>query len=186
MLFGLQPTVAGWGGFDPVRGVYVVPFDKARVTNNTADLPKIDPTHPNPDPNYYNDWSPPEKPKDFRDYTDLYDYLSDAVTEAKKSTVICTELYRYGFIPEHIYEADARYGASLPRQVIRGYHLWGKPIARMMQKSRVFAYFVYILARPWIQQMAYEMGATDRGSKLGKLMIKIGEPFCAYLGEGER
>ncbi|MCM8783983.1 MAG: hypothetical protein NC818_04340 [Candidatus Omnitrophica bacterium] len=109
-----------------------------------------------------------------------------AGTEAKKSTVICTELYRYGFIPEHIYEADARYGASLPPEVIRGYHLWGKPIARMMQKSRVFAYFVYILARPWIQQMAYEMAATDRGSKLGKLMIKIGEPFCAYLGERER
>lgn len=112
-----------------------------------------------------------------------YFYASSGATQL---TVICTELYRQGFMSDEIREADERFGRTIletsPETMI-GYHYWALPIVGLMQKSRLFSRIVWTVARPWAYQMAYEMGATERGSLVGKALMKVGVFASRTIGK---
>lgn len=104
-------------------------------------------------------------------------------------TVICTELHRQKLLDDATYEADCRFGAWLPDEVIRGYHRFGIPIANAMKRSRIVTALVAPLARAWAEEMAARVKAGDRnltqgeGNRFGRFMLKVGVPFCAWLGK---
>jgi len=101
-------------------------------------------------------------------------------------TVICTELYRQGFMPDNIREADEKFGrmisGSSPETMI-GYHYWAIPVVNLMKRSRLFTKIVWSVAKPWAYQMAYEMGAIEKGNVTGKFLMKIGIFASKLIGK---
>jgi hypothetical protein len=98
------------------------------------------------------------------------------------ASVICTELNRQGFLPEKWLEADSRFGARMPSVVMDGYHVWAKPVVRMMQKSERVTKVVNTIAQPWAQEMAHIEGVEEEGSVVGKVLMVIGIPISALIG----
>lgn len=80
------------------------------------------------------------------------------------------------------YEADSRFAQLVPTDVRVGYQLWARPLVRGMQKSPFLTRLVEVFARPWAQQMAYEMGVAESGSRLGNILMSTGIPVCRALG----
>jgi hypothetical protein len=102
----------------------------------------------------------------------------------KSPTVICTELHRQGFMPDDVYALDQAYGSMLAAndpQVYAGYIRLATPVVKKMQQSRLFAGIVWMLAKPWAQEMAHQMG-NGKGSAIGKLIMTIGYPLCLVAG----
>jgi hypothetical protein len=100
-------------------------------------------------------------------------------------TVICTELHRQGFMPDDIREADERFGRMISEsspETMAGYHYWAIPIVNLMKKSRLFTEIVWTVAKPWAYQMAYEMGAVEKGNLTGKLLMKVGIFVSKFIG----
>ncbi len=99
--------------------------------------------------------------------------------------IICTELYAQGLLSEEIFKADQAYGAKIAKErplLMRGYHVWAAPMVASMKSSPVVTHLVLVLAKPWSQQMAYEMGAVEHGSVFGKILMLIGEPITEAVG----
>lgn len=101
-------------------------------------------------------------------------------------TVICTELHRQGFMSDDIRDADERFGRmimSTKPEVMIGYHAWALPIVDLMKKSRSFTKVVWFVAKPWAYQMAYEMGSREKGSWIGKTLMKFGILVSGIVGK---
>jgi hypothetical protein len=99
--------------------------------------------------------------------------------------VICAELHRQGLMDETIFKADEAFGRYLndsDKDTLRGYLLWAKPIVKWMQKSRTFTRIVAAVATPWSYEMAYRMGARDKGSFAGRILMDAGVPLCRIIG----
>ena len=101
-------------------------------------------------------------------------------------TVICTELYRQGLIDKHVYRADQRFGLRLLRNdpdVITGYHLWAKPVVRLMRKSPLFTQVIFkSVGEAWAREMSLREGLNGFGTVRGKLVIAVGIPACRMIG----
>jgi hypothetical protein len=114
-----------------------------------------------------------------------YIFTGGAPTGLAGGTVICTELHRQGLMDEAIFKADEAFGRYLrdnQKEVLIGYHFWARPIVRLMQKSHGFAQIVNVLAKPWSYEMAYRVGARDKGSFVGKILMDVGVPVCRIIG----
>ena len=103
------------------------------------------------------------------------------------STVICTELFRQGYIPQDVWVADGFYGdhvAQFRPDVYRGYLRVAAPLARAMARSSVLTRMVAIVAVPWAYEMFYGKG-HPQCTRLGGLVVRYGEAVCAWLGRGK-
>jgi hypothetical protein len=86
---------------------------------------------------------------------------------------------------EAVFKADEAFGRYLrdnQKDVLIGYHFWAKPVVSFMQKSRAFTQIVNVLARPWSYEMAYRIGARDKGNFAGKILMEVGVPVCRTIG----
>jgi hypothetical protein len=93
--------------------------------------------------------------------------------------IICTELYRQGKLPRHIYENDAQVGREFAQNdplVMKGYHLWGRPVARLMGRSRAVTAIVEPFAKAWAFHIA------GQKSLLGAVLFNVGVPICRMIG----
>lgn len=97
-------------------------------------------------------------------------------------TVICTELWRQGLLEDVAYAADTRFAFTQPLEVLIGYRAWATPLVRIMRRSKLVTHGVALLALPWARHMAYVMGASERDSRLGAFVMRLGVPLCATLG----
>lgn len=98
-------------------------------------------------------------------------------------TVICTELYRQGLMDEATFEADTEFGNQLPRSVIRGYHLWAAPMAKLMHKSKLLTRLIAPIGLAWAREMKRRVTGEGEGSILGAAILAIGVPTCRMLGQ---
>ena len=99
--------------------------------------------------------------------------------------VICAELHRQGLMDEAIWKADEAFGRYLRKNqidVLMGYQLWALPVVKWMQKSKTVTRAVAFVATPWSYEMAYRMGASDKGSLAGKMLMDVGVPVCRAVG----
>ena len=99
------------------------------------------------------------------------------------ATVLCTALYHHGLMPHEVWEADAAYGAHLDKtdpDVRRGYLIWAKPIARLMERNRTFAALMSVLVLPWAHEI---YGNTNW---LGRFYLRFGVPLCRTIGRAGR
>ena len=105
-------------------------------------------------------------------------------------SVICTALHRKGLLDSAIYRLDGQYGAMLELthpEVIHGYRNLATPIADYIQKDTLGATVARTLIAPvakaWANEMAHQMKPDSyKGNLIGKAIMKVGYPLCAYVG----
>lgn len=88
-----------------------------------------------------------------------------------------------------IWEADERYSEMIRAtdpNVYTGYYCWGQHVARWMKSSSTLTRIVQVFAKPWSEEMAYQMGAQETGSLRGKAIVAIGMPICRWIGASLR
>lgn len=91
-------------------------------------------------------------------------------------SVVCTECYNRGDMPEFKYLASSWYGKY--NQIAReGYHIWGIPLVRVMKRSRRIYRICSYLAN------CYASHIVGEGSIIGATMLFIGYPICWTLGK---
>ena len=113
-----------------------------------------------------------------------WDGVDLSIPDEDPAKIICTQLFKAGLLSDSIFEADQAFGARLrveDPEVMIGYTLWATPVVSLMQKSKMFTRVVYVIAKPWAEQMAYEMGARTRENLIGKMIMTIGKTFCRLV-----
>ena len=96
-------------------------------------------------------------------------------------TVICTELYRQGYMDLVTYSKDAEYGREVLNtcpHVMIGYRFLATPVVKLMQKSKVFTKIISYPAMKWARHIAGE-----ENSIIGYLAINLGQPVCGMIGK---
>lgn len=121
-----------------------------------------------------------------RSYPLIYEYSPNYVLPVFGGKIICNQLYLQGFMSKEIRDADQKFGemmASLRPEVMVGYHYWAVPIVGLMKKSKLFTRVVWMVAKPWAYQMAYEMGARSKENVVGKVLMKLGIWISEFIGK---
>ena len=102
-------------------------------------------------------------------------------------TVICTELNRQGYLPDEVLECERQYvDKFIDSEVYQGYRIMADPVVRLMQKSKVFTKIVKPLGCAFAYEMAHRVNESIKGSKLGKMILKIGIPLCKIVARNRR
>ncbi len=108
--------------------------------------------------------------------------LTNATTKKKK--IICNELYNQGFLPQHIWDADERYGEMMyekdPRLVL-GYMMWARNVVKYMKAKPQNTKWIYMMVKPWTEHMAYVVGTLPKDNWIGKLIHSVGKQYCYYV-----
>lgn len=99
-------------------------------------------------------------------------------------TYICTTMYNAGLLPRKIYICDVRYGKSLNFYTYKGYKLWGKWLAKKMQKHKIIFKIFYPLFSRWAKQMAFEVsgGKLGKNNFIIKVIKRVGEAISYAVG----
>lgn len=109
-----------------------------------------------------------------------YAQLSNAQNQdTGGGTVICTELYRQGFMDEETYKKDADYGRlvrSTRPNAYTGYIFLASPIVAKMKESYLITKLVSVPALCWARDMAGDKNL------IGKLINTVGLVVCDIVG----
>lgn len=103
---------------------------------------------------------------------------------AKKKKIICNELYRQGYLPQHIWDADERYGEMMwdvDRKLVIGYNMWAKQVVEFMRKNPKYTKYIYVVLKPWTEHMAYTVGVLPKDNKIGKFIHSIGKRYSYFV-----
>ena len=133
---------------------------------------------------------PPGKPirGDNQDYNDAA-YPS---TPSNNGTVLCSLLYRRGYLPQEIWEQDHKFGIWMSENdpdVFNGYHSWAVPMVDWIEKGSLLSkVYFHGWVRPftgaWAQHIAHRMEPKKyKDNKVGRLMLNIGVPLCRSIGK---
>lgn len=96
-------------------------------------------------------------------------------------SVICTHMYKVGYLSEELYTVESLYGASVHPRIYTGYRMWADKAVSYLQKSPKATKFFAPLVTKFAEQTAYELGFAPTGSLVGKVLKSIGEPVCYIL-----
>ena len=117
-------------------------------------------------------------------FADAANALNERNSEGR-GTIICTEMYNQGFMPQFIYDMDSKFGDIVLQknpEVMYGYWIWAQPIVNKLKTSKSFSKFVYnYFVKDWSEYMAYEMGVLPKQNYKGKFLHKFGEKFSILV-----
>ncbi|CAG7832091.1 unnamed protein product [Allacma fusca] len=102
-----------------------------------------------------------------------------------ETTVICTELFRQGYLDIDTFLADAEFGRQIIQQspmIHKGYKMLATPLVEKMRQSKEFTEIVATFAIPWAKYMKYTLGYSDEFSWTGFAVNVIGSPICFIAG----
>jgi len=108
--------------------------------------------------------------------------LTNATTKKKK--IICNELYNQGFLPQHIWDADERYGEmmwNIDRRLVIGYGIWARGVVEFMRKNPKYTKYIYLLVKPWTEYMAYEVGTLKKKNWIGNVIHFFGKHYSYFV-----
>ena len=95
-------------------------------------------------------------------------------------TVICTELWKQGYMDDYTYDLDRLHGIHVRTtrpHVYFGYLLLADPVVKLMQSSKLFTKLISIPALAWANHMAH------RNNIFGAIINAIGETICGTVGK---
>lgn len=99
------------------------------------------------------------------------------------SRVICTHFFRKGMLDQEVWRADMEFTfKNLSQTTVRGYHVWAIPYVRLMRKSPLAEKIMRPIAIWRAEELAYKMGALEKGNRKGKMVRAILEPTCFAIG----
>lgn len=100
--------------------------------------------------------------------------------------VLCTHFYFKGLLPHSVWVGDTLYGLEMDPAIVAGYHLWAKPLVRIMQRGGYLGcaleFLLWPVVRAWAYEMAFVMGYSTKGSLLGRIFRKTLEPVSFLIG----
>jgi len=103
-----------------------------------------------------------------------------AAANSKKKKIICNELYHQGYLPQHIWDADERWGdkrfVTDPKLVI-GYQMWARKVVEFMRRKPQYTPIIYFLCKPWTEWMAYDLGVLPKNNLRGQFTQWVGRYF---------
>ena len=98
--------------------------------------------------------------------------------------IICNELYKQGYLPEEIWDADERWGAKRfitdPKLVV-GYQMWARKVVKFMRKNPQWTPTIYFLCKPWTEWMAYDIGVLPKNNLRGQFTQWVGRYFSYFV-----
>ena len=106
------------------------------------------------------------------------------LANTKKKKIICNELYKQGFLPQYIWNADELYGEMMYKKdpsLVLGYMMWAKNVVNFMKAKPQYTKWIYTMVKPWTEHMAYEVGILPNDNWIGKLIHKFGKQYCYYV-----
>ena len=106
------------------------------------------------------------------------------LANTKKKKIICNELYKQGFLPQHIWNADELYGEMMYKKdpsLVLGYMMWAKNVVNFMKAKPQYTKWIYTMVKPWTEHMAYEVGILPNDNWIGKVIHKVGKQYCYYV-----
>jgi hypothetical protein len=110
--------------------------------------------------------------------------IQTELNNTKKKKIICNELYNQGYLPQHIWNADERYGNMMfdkePKLVL-GYMMWAKNVVKFMKEKPKYTKWIYMVVKPWTEHMAYEMSELPNDNFIGKIIHNVGKQYCYYV-----
>jgi hypothetical protein len=95
-------------------------------------------------------------------------------------TVICTELFRQGYIDRKTFVKDCAYGMKISREkpfVYEGYRYLADPVVAHMEKSPSFTKAVAFFVLPWVHHIA------GKRNLMGGLINVVGQFVCGIVGK---
>lgn len=95
-------------------------------------------------------------------------------------TVICTELYRQGYLDKETMRKDANYGLLVrvnKPHVYHGYIYLATPVVSLMRRSKVFTKLISIPGIAWARNMSGDYNL------FGKIISHFGEKLCGFVGK---
>jgi len=101
-------------------------------------------------------------------------------------TVICTELYRQGYLNNRQLMADNEYGKRLRKnnpETFYGYLAVGEPCVEIMQKSKLATLIAYMVVSPWSKYVMKSFGYTEKGSRIGRAINFFGLKLFGIIGK---
>ena len=117
---------------------------------------------------------------DFDDFDDFGDFDDDD-DDDDGDKVLCGEMNRQGFLSDKLYRADSQYAKTMDREIIKGYHLWAKPLVKKMKKSPLLVIMARPLVIAWAEHMAYKMNVIKNDNMIGNILETIGAPICKLI-----
>jgi len=109
-----------------------------------------------------------------------------------QGTVLCSLLYRRGYLSQEIWEQDHKFGIWMSENdpdVFNGYHSWAVPMVNWIKKGSLLSkVYFHGWVRPftgaWAQHIAHRMEPEKfEDNKVGRLMLNIGVPLCRTIGK---
>ena len=119
--------------------------------------------------------------------------------------IICTKLHELGYLPDHIYEADEKFGEWLRNTdpyAYYGYIKWASVVVDWMEKDGPQCMFwirdkqkrndaqramaiswARRIATPWAHHMAFIMGVGEEDNKAGRLIMTTGMWISRMIGK---
>lgn len=97
-----------------------------------------------------------------------------------QQTVVCTELYRQGFMSTNSYLADASYGYKLNKtnpEAMEIYKALATPIVAVMRRSEIFSAVVNVVATPWREHMEFTEGIRTEDNVIGSWTVSTAVPI---------
>lgn len=105
-----------------------------------------------------------------------------ALDVAAQETIICTELFKQGYLSKEDLKYEQRYGKIVGKNVHSGYLILATPVVKLMQRSSKFSTFVAYFGRAFTKEVVHTFKPkSTTGSKLGKVIIKLGIPLCKLV-----
>lgn len=120
------------------------------------------------------------------------DLMSKPNTETAKEvatggggTVICTELYRQGYITKSQLDLENVWVFKyIDNTTYTGYRAWADWVVKGMKKSKMFSNIVAIFGKAFVQECNhYAAPSEHKCNILGKIVIYIGVPICKFIGQ---
>lgn len=108
---------------------------------------------------------------------------AQAESASKGKKIICNELYRQGYLPQLIWDADEKFGDMMftidPKLVI-GYQMWARKVVKFMKDKPQYTPMISFILKPWTEWMAHQMGTLPKTNWKGYLTHLVGKQF-SYL-----
>lgn len=102
------------------------------------------------------------------------------------ASYLCTEMHRRGYMDETTWALDSQYTRLASHDLVIGYRAWAGPLSRLMRRSALLSWLLSPLILAWSREMVHRMGATPRGSVVGRAIFWFGTPLCEWLGRSMR
>jgi len=103
-------------------------------------------------------------------------------------TALCTSLYRQNLMSQELYVADVNYAGTLDQDILSGYYVWAKHVAKAMDNSKVLTFILKWPILQWAENMAFYGSSAKVGKPtwFGKFAEYVGFPICKFISNNIR